>query len=149
MSVARSTLVCERIRSQVSLDLDGELSQLERRMLSAHLDRCPECAGYAADLTQFTTAIRQAPLELFERRILVRPARRRISLRAAPVAAAAMLAVAILGVVSQITPERSRVGGTQAVQVRDLFSTSWQPERELAQMRDVSEIERPGPLSVA
>lgn len=146
MSVARSILICERIRSQVSLDLDGELSQLERRMLSAHLLRCPECRAYAEDVTEFTGAIRRAPLEAFDRRILVRGRRRWISTGAAPAAAAAMLAVAVLGVLSQVNaPERQRTGSAQVA--RDLFRTSWQPERELAQMRDVRGLERPGPVT--
>jgi anti-sigma factor RsiW len=148
MSVARSILICERIRAQVSLELDGELSQLERRMLSAHLLRCPECQTYAEHVTEITGAIRQAPLEPFERRVLVRGRRRRISVGAAPAAAAAMLAVAMLGVLSQVSAsERQSSGGSQLVQTRDLFRTSWQPERELARLDSRRGLERPGPLT--
>jgi predicted anti-sigma-YlaC factor YlaD len=147
MSVARSILICERIRAQVSLELDGELSQLERRMLSAHLLRCPECQTYAEHVTEFTGAIRQAPLEPFERRVLVRGRRRRISVGAAPAAAAAMLAVAVLGVISQVGTSERRTGGAESVQARDLFRTAWQPERELARLDSRRGLERPGPLT--
>ena len=47
MSAAYPQTVCSRVREQVSLELDGELSQLEQRMLGAHLERCGGCAAYA------------------------------------------------------------------------------------------------------
>ena len=50
MSAVYPQSVCARVREQVSLELDGELSQLEQRMLGAHLERCGACATYAADV---------------------------------------------------------------------------------------------------
>ena len=44
MSAVYPLSVCARVREQVSLELDGELSQLEQRMLAAHLERCAACA---------------------------------------------------------------------------------------------------------
>ena len=61
MSVAYPQTVCSRVREQVSLELDGELSQLEQRMLGTHLERCPRCAAYAADVRDVTERIRNAP----------------------------------------------------------------------------------------
>ncbi len=94
-------MVCERVRAQVSLELDDELSQLERRMLDAHLICCPDCRAYAADVAAFTTELRAAPLEQIERAIIVhRP--RRGSLARLQVGVAAAVAIAILGFVLQL-----------------------------------------------
>ena len=56
-------LVCDRVRAQISLELDGELSQLERAMLTSHLARCTDCRVFEAEVTAFTHALRAAPLE--------------------------------------------------------------------------------------
>jgi predicted anti-sigma-YlaC factor YlaD len=68
--------VCERVRGQISLDLDGELSQLEQAMVARHLERCAECGAFRDELTAFTAALREAPLETPERPILLPPLRR-------------------------------------------------------------------------
>ena len=54
---------CDRARLAVSLELDGELSQLDRAYLDAHVDHCTTCFAYRADLTATTSLIRQQPLE--------------------------------------------------------------------------------------
>lgn len=132
MSAVRSSVVCERARAHVSLALDGELSQLERRMLASHLLRCSECQSYSGQVNEFTDALRQAPFEPLERQI-VTPRHRRISFTAAQLGAAATLAVAALGMVTQVgSPERSE-SVSQPTRI-DLFKTAWQPERELAQI---------------
>ena len=64
------------MRAQVSLRLDGELSQLELRMLDAHLARCAECREYDADVTRITTELRAAPLERMEIPVVIRRPRR-------------------------------------------------------------------------
>jgi hypothetical protein len=53
---------CERARSRASLGLDGELSQLERALLRAHVGRCAQCAEFERDLGALTLEIRRAPL---------------------------------------------------------------------------------------
>ena len=68
------SLVCDRVRAQISVGLDGELSQLERAMLASHLARCAGCARYEQDVTAFTQALRAAPLEPLSRPIVVQPA---------------------------------------------------------------------------
>ncbi len=102
MNAVRPSLVCQRIREQVSLRLDDELSQLEERMLASHLDRCADCRMFEQSVREFTDQLRAAPLESPRQPILVRRARRRVSLTAAQVSAAATLAVAVLGVLSQV-----------------------------------------------
>jgi len=85
---------------QVSLQLDDELSQLERRMLDAHLQRCAECRAYAADLTTFTHQLRSAPLEPLRRPVVVaRP--RRLAFARLQAGVAAAIAIVAVGVASQ------------------------------------------------
>ena len=55
--------MCDRVRSQVSLELDAELSQLEQAMVSRHLERCTDCRTFRDDLVTVTRALRQAPPE--------------------------------------------------------------------------------------
>jgi predicted anti-sigma-YlaC factor YlaD len=54
---------CERARAWVSLELDGELSQLEQALLAAHLRRCATCAASAAEMRALTAELRTAPLQ--------------------------------------------------------------------------------------
>lgn len=54
---------CERARTWVSLSLDGELSELERRLLEAHTARCTACAEFAAEIESVVHELRSAPLE--------------------------------------------------------------------------------------
>jgi predicted anti-sigma-YlaC factor YlaD len=146
MNAVRPSLVCQRIREQVSLRLDDELSQLEERMLASHLLRCPDCRTFEESVREFTEQLRSAPLESPRQPILVRRTRR-VSLTAAQVTAAATLAVAVLGVLSQVgvpTTQDPSVRSTTA----NLFKTSWQPDRELAQLdSNLPGTNRPGPFS--
>jgi anti-sigma factor RsiW len=98
------TDACERARAFASLELDGELSELERVRLAEHLRTCDACAVAVAAMRAFTAAVRSAPLEE-PRRQLLRPApepersaRPRPYVRLALAAAAAVL-VSGLGVV--------------------------------------------------
>lgn len=87
--------MCERARGWSSRALDGELSDFERALLTAHVERCAECARFASELRGFTEELRAAepvpllhPLEL--------PVRRRSFARTIQIgAAAAVLAVAV------------------------------------------------------
>lgn len=98
MSAVYPQSVCERVREQVSLALDGELSQLEQRMLTTHLERCGACASYATDVKDFTERIRSAPLHIMRRPVSVRRSRSLTGTRfQAGVAAAFALAALGLG----------------------------------------------------
>jgi hypothetical protein len=91
---------CGRARAWVSQDVDGELSQLERLFLAAHIRRCRECARFAADVRGFTKVVRAAPLEEPSLALdlpVRRPARMRILARVA-VASALVALAAGLGV---------------------------------------------------
>jgi anti-sigma factor RsiW len=97
------TNACDRASQWVSLDLDGELSQLERTALARHLTTCARCRELAADVSSFTKLLREAPAVELERPIVVeapRAARRRVARRAAiSVAFAGLTAAAVLGFV--------------------------------------------------
>jgi predicted anti-sigma-YlaC factor YlaD len=57
------SLMCERARRWASLSADAELSQLESRLLAAHLEGCAGCRRFAVDLGGIAAALRAAPLE--------------------------------------------------------------------------------------
>jgi hypothetical protein len=146
MNAVRPSLVCQRVREQVSLRLDDELSQLEERMLAAHLLRCSDCREFEESVQEFTHELRAAPLESPRQPILVQ-GRRRVSLTAAQVSAAATLAVAVLGVLSQVGVPGAQDPAARAT-TANLFKASWQPERELAQLdSNLPGTNRPGPFS--
>ena len=138
MTEVRSSLSCQRVREQVSLLLDDELSQLERRMLTAHLRRCADCAEYADDVTRFTDMLRYAPLEVLQRPVEVHRPRRRPAIRL-QAAAAAAFAFAALGLGSQRAagpagPELSAAGTvtrfpTQAELQREMLILAYIPHR--------------------
>ena len=89
---------CERAREWVSLRLDSELSELENALLQAHLDRCLDCASYAAGVETFTRRMRSAPAERLRLPIRL-PLRRGFGFAAralqAGTATAAVLAAAV------------------------------------------------------
>ena len=103
MSYVDTSVNCSRVRAQVSLRLDGELSEIESRMLSAHLGRCELCRLYAEDVEEFTLALRAAePLELARPIVVRRP--RRLALARMQAGVAAVLALVSLGLASQLAP---------------------------------------------
>jgi anti-sigma factor RsiW len=108
MSAVYPQIVCTRVREQVSLELDDELSQLERRMLETHLERCPGCAAYATDVRDFTGRMRSAPQAFMQRPVVVRRRRPLTTVRL-QIGVAAGFALAALGLGAQLaaSPEHS------------------------------------------
>lgn len=98
---------CDRARQWASLELDGELSSFERALLENHVEGCPSCAEFHAEIGGLTTALRAAPYEPFEGVVLGRT-RRRVHLRLAPAAAA--MAVAAVGLGSIVASASFRGG---------------------------------------
>ncbi|MCS7006424.1 MAG: zf-HC2 domain-containing protein [Thermoleophilia bacterium] len=107
MSVTRTSLICARTREHVSLALDGELSELEWRLLEAHLARCATCAAYAREVVAFTEQLRASPPALLSRPIVVRRYRRPVPGRL-QVVAAAVLASLVVGIVGQLSSSSER-----------------------------------------
>jgi predicted anti-sigma-YlaC factor YlaD len=99
MAGRRGERGCERAHAWASLELDAELSQLERALLAAHLGRCASCAASVAEMRALTNALRGEPLERPSRALFVpaavrRPRRAALAVR---LAAAAALAVTAAG----------------------------------------------------
>jgi predicted anti-sigma-YlaC factor YlaD len=126
----RSSILCDRVRGQISLDLDGELSQLERRMVAAHLERCPECSAFRADVSAFTDELRSAEPETLTHPIVISRRRRAVFARVQAGVAAAVAVVA-LGTVAQVTGSRSE---RSTFRSPERFATYTQLAREVEQI---------------
>src|SRR6266508_1994603 len=130
MAPTTHPVVCERVRAQVSLEVDGELSQLERAMLAAHVVRCADCRAYRSEVHALTRALRSAPLEAVPP-IAVRRYRRSSASRRFQAGAAAAMAFAVVGIASQVVDGRSDGQGFSSLHVVH-FQTQQQLEREQA-----------------
>jgi anti-sigma factor RsiW len=88
---------CERTRALVSASLDGELSELGRARLDAHVAECDACCEYRRSAQQTTRLLRSAPLEELRLPIVLpRPRHRLARIAQAGSAAAAAAAVAVI-----------------------------------------------------
>jgi predicted anti-sigma-YlaC factor YlaD len=125
------SVVCERVRSSISLEIDGELSELERRRVLAHLERCPECRAFETDVTAFTDELRSAPLEELDHPLVVRRPRR-VSFARVQVGVAAAVAVVAVGALAQIAGSKSE--NERIFATPDRFMTSTQLAREVNQI---------------
>lgn len=97
MTIVRAN--CERARCWASLRLDGELSELEERLLEAHLERCAECRAFDLAATGLTRELRAAPLVVLDPPIAL-PQRARLHVRGLRAAVAAAASVAAVGLAS-------------------------------------------------
>ncbi|HZQ04132.1 MAG TPA: zf-HC2 domain-containing protein [Gaiellaceae bacterium] len=111
----RRTTPCERATQWISLDLDGELTELERAGLDRHLDRCPECRRLSAELAGLTTLLRSAPPVEPTGRVVVAASRRRARV-ASRIGFAAALAsvVAVLATLATTRSSSDLLGGSQS-----------------------------------
>jgi anti-sigma factor RsiW len=121
---------CERVREQLSIAQDGELSQLEGAHLDAHLARCPSCRAFGAELGAVARLIRTTPLEEPSFPIAI-PGRNRATRRAFQVAAAAAV-VLVAGIGSLDLANR---GAQHSV-------TPAFPTRAIQQTNDALEVDR-------
>jgi predicted anti-sigma-YlaC factor YlaD len=143
VSVSVTAELCDRTRSQVSLDLDGELSMLEQVLVSRHLERCPSCRSFSDDVARFTKSLRDAPLEKPGRLVFVPRLRRSfvhdvrtVTVRAGATAAG-IAAVLMLALGSNAVPGSDSLGGASSS--ASAYSESMDYELSLiAQERDRS-----------
>jgi predicted anti-sigma-YlaC factor YlaD len=117
---------CRLAREQISLKLDGELSEFERAALDGHLSTCGDCRTYAASAAHVSAHIRTAPLEQPQFPVVLpHRSRIRVPLRTAQAAAAAAV-VAVIGFsAAGIVPSAERsvslsAGNTQVVRTPNL-----------------------------
>jgi anti-sigma factor RsiW len=87
---------CDRLREQISSSLDGELSELERAGLGAHLARCSSCRAFAASAGETSRLLHAAPLEELDFPVVI-PARRLAAAHKLQFAAAAAALVVTVG----------------------------------------------------
>jgi predicted anti-sigma-YlaC factor YlaD len=127
---------CDRIREWISLELDGELSRIERALVDRHLTLCPDCRAFAADAHAFTGALRTARLEPLERPISL-PSRRRVSLRPFQVAAAAAVAVLAVGMASLSS---SRLDGIFGARIAPAAGTRVDEGRDQLRTRQLEDL---------
>lgn len=127
-------VLCERARAWAALAPDGELSELERKLLDSHLARCGACSAFADEVATLAGELRSAVLEPLPMPIsLPVRHRRRAYSGVHAVGAAAAVAVMALGIASRSplsTGERESIqlprvvdfsGGDQA-EIRKLLS---------------------------
>ncbi len=121
---------CERVREQLSLALDCELTQLDEARVDAHLASCPSCSAFREELGAATRIVRTAPLEQLSIPIMI-PGHRRIARRATQAAtAAAVVMVAALGSLGLANREAQRVASPAF------------PDRAVPQVSDALEVDR-------
>lgn len=128
-----SGVLCERARSWAALAPDGELSELERKLLDSHLDRCAACSSFSVEAASIALELRQATPTPLPHPVSVPTWRRRPGYaRIRTVGAAAAVAVMALGIASRAplaTAER------EPLKLPEITDFSENVEREAAQFR--------------
>jgi predicted anti-sigma-YlaC factor YlaD len=110
------TTSCERAAQWISLELDGELSELERARLARHLERCASCRAWSAEVGGFTSLLRTAPLVELSSPLAVLMPRLRSRRRAA---VATLATVAAAAAVLVVLPQTGRNASTGALAFQD------------------------------
>lgn len=94
--------LCDRARVWAALAPDGELSELERKLLEAHVERCVPCARFKVEVAAVAAELRAASLHPLPQPVSVPVWRRRQAYaRMRTVGAAAAVALMAIGVASR------------------------------------------------
>ena len=103
--------LCERTRAWASLELDGELSELEGMLFHEHVRGCADCAAVVDDLHRIAAIVRATPLAEPSRRGFEFPARVvRPSTR--PLAARGLVAAAVIALAAGLGLLGNSLGGS-------------------------------------
>lgn len=132
MSMAEfpTAVLCERARTWAALAPDNELSELERKLLDAHVQRCPACAHFAVDVAAVAAELRAAALQPLPRPLSVPIWRRRpVYARFRAVGAAAAVAVMALGIAARAPLSSSESDSFDLPRVTNFANTA--PTREV------------------
>jgi predicted anti-sigma-YlaC factor YlaD len=103
----RRTTPCERASQWISLELDGELSELEQAGLVRHVARCDRCRELREELAGMTVLLRAEPLAepLRELRFAApRRRRARVASRLGFVAAVGAIVAAVAALITTSSP---------------------------------------------
>ncbi len=145
MTMARlpTGILCERARTWAALAPDGELSELERKLLAAHIQRCAACAHFAVEVAAVASELRAAALRPLPRPLVVPVWRRRpVYARFRAVGAAAAVAVMALGIASRGPLTTSDQGTFDLPRVTNFANQA--PEREVELINRRVENEKAG-----
>jgi hypothetical protein len=105
VSVEARTARCDRARGWAALAPDGELADLERRLLAAHLRQCAPCGSFARHVADVAAELRAAAPSRPGRRFAMPEACVRRSALARARAVAAVAAVAALALGTGVRPQ--------------------------------------------
>jgi predicted anti-sigma-YlaC factor YlaD len=144
-SQAQARQRCDQIREWVSLELDCDLSRIERALVERHLAACADCRAFARDVATFTLELRKAELEPLERPIVL-PRRAGVSARSFPVAVAAAVAVAAVGVASLTNSSAQGPASSRARQVTGIRFKDQMRARQMQQLEERVAQTMPRPL---
>jgi predicted anti-sigma-YlaC factor YlaD len=123
-------ILCERARTWAALAPDGELSELERKLLDAHVQRCAACAHFALEVAAVAGELRAAAPQRLPRPLVVPIWRRRpVYARVRAVGAAAAVAVMALGIAARSPLSTSDSESFEMPRVTNFANTA--PEREV------------------
>ncbi|HLM33010.1 MAG TPA: zf-HC2 domain-containing protein [Gaiellaceae bacterium] len=111
MAVKPIDPLCERTRAWASLELDGELSELEGVLFHEHVRSCEECAAVVEDLRQIAVIVRTTPLAEPSRSGFGFPARA-AQPRARPLAVRALVAAAVIVLAAGLGLLGNSLGGS-------------------------------------
>lgn len=130
------SLKCERARVTAALAPDAELTELERRLLDAHLARCPECTAFAAGVEVATAVVRSTERVPLTHPIHVSAWRRRAPIHLRNVAATAAIVLMAFGLSWRGTlPAQEHAAGARDSASTIVFAVDTQ--QELDEMRQV------------
>ena len=87
---------CARARESLSVQLDGELPELELDRLETHLRICPECSAWAEQVREVTQQLRDATLEVPQETFVLPHRRRRWAVSSGVALASAAAVVATM-----------------------------------------------------
>jgi len=127
---------------------DAELTELERRLLDAHLARCPECTAFAAGVEAATAVVRRTEHVPLTYPIHVSVWRRRASVHLRNVAATAAIVLMAFGLSWRGgLPVQERAPGARDAASTIVFADT---QQELDEMRHVrrGELLAGGSISV-
>jgi predicted anti-sigma-YlaC factor YlaD len=138
------TAVCDRARTWAALAPDGELSELERKLLDAHVQRCAACEHFALDVAAIAAELRRAAPQPLPRPLSIPIWRRRpVYARVRGVGAAAAVAVMALGIAARAPLSADEGDSFQLPRVTNFANRA--PQREVELITRRVENENAGP----
>jgi predicted anti-sigma-YlaC factor YlaD len=103
-------------------------------MIASHLERCGACRDYELEVSAFTRALRETPLELMATPVTIQRRHRQAGMRVQMAAAAAVAVAALVGASQAFRGQQLDLGSTfvpeGSAQIK--YQTREQVEREQA-----------------